>query len=90
MFTNSCDTKTSDEMEMLLLIYNTNKVLFHDIIEEKIRKEVAHLNEGKSFAQLFEKNGVKDNSYIAQNQFQKHLDHLKRDSLQHAKRAGTN
>lgn len=81
---------TIDEMETLLFIYSTNKVLFDKIMAEKIRREVEHSNEGKSFAQLFEENEISDNPYIAQDKFQKHVDQLKKDSLQHVITHGTN
>ena len=76
---------TIDELETLLFLYHSDEKLFDEIMDKKIAREVTRSNEGKSLSQIFGENGVSKNPYIAQEKFQKHLDRIKHDSLQHVR-----
>ena len=76
---------TIDELETLLCLYHSDEELFDEIMDKKIEREITRSNEGKSLSQIFGENGVTKNLYIAQEKFQKHMDRIKHDSLQHVR-----
>lgn len=77
---------TIDEMETMLCLYNDNIELFNDIIDEKIRRETTLSNDGKSLSQIYGEKGIQKNPYLDQPKFQKYIDKVKDESLQHIKK----
>lgn len=57
---------TIGEMERLLCLCKSQRDIFKKIIEERIKREDTHSNEGRSFAQLLSEFQVKTNSFIKQ------------------------
>ena len=78
---------TIDELETLLFLYHSNVELFNEVMDEKIERETTFSKEGKSISQILGEKGVNSNPYIALEKFQKHIDRIKSDSLQHVRRS---
>ena len=57
------------EFEMLLYSYKTDKKLFKEIMQDKIRMETENLHEGRDIRQIFERYGIKKNLHIEQEKY---------------------